>query len=119
MCPGGPRSGRAGQSGAGPGEGAAVLLPFCTPGLRDPQVWVFPSLNKVSPTGSGGEREVRVGVEGELEQAGPSPPGAYPQAASPQSPAAPPRLTRRRGEARKRVQEKGNPISDRAGEAFK
>lgn len=47
-----------------------MFLPFCTPGLRDPQVWVFPSLNKVSPTGSGGEKGVRVGVEGELEPGG-------------------------------------------------
>lgn len=117
---GGPRSGRAGGSGAGPGEGAAVLLPFCTPGLRDPHAWLFPSLNKVSPTGSGGGKKGRGwGWRGGWSQAGPRPPGAHPRAASPQPPAAPPRLPRRRGEARKRVQEKGNPISDRAGEAFK
>lgn len=53
---GSPRSGRAGGSGAGPEEGAAVLLPFCTPGLRDPHAWLLPSLNKVSPTGSGGKK---------------------------------------------------------------
>lgn len=56
-CPGVPAPCRPGGSGACPGEGAAVLLPFCTPGLRDPHAWLFPSLNKVSPTGSGGKKK--------------------------------------------------------------
>lgn len=41
-----------------------MLLPFCTPGLSDPHAWLFPSLNKVSPTGSGREKGARMGVEG-------------------------------------------------------
>lgn len=112
-CPRAPRSMPAEGSGACPGKGAALLLPFCTPGLRDPHAWLFPSLNKVSPTGSGGKRGRGWGGG----RAGP--PSAHPRAASPQPPAAPPCLPRRCGEARKRVQEKGNPISDPAGEAFK
>lgn len=65
-------------SGARGGEGAGGLLPFCTPGLRDPHAWLLPSLNKVSPTGSAGRKGERVLGRGGRPPAGRSPSPAPP-----------------------------------------
>lgn len=117
-CPGSPlRAGR-GERGLSRRRGSGALT-FLHAGAERPPRLALPVFEQSFPDRIWGKKGARVGWREGWSQAGPRPPSAHPRAASPQPPAAPPRLPRRCGEARKRVQVKGNPISDPAGEAFK
>lgn len=117
-APGSPlRAGR-GERGLSRGRGSGALT-FLHAGAERPPRLALPVFEQSFPDWIWREKETRVVWREGWNQAGPRHPSAHPRAASPQPPAAPPCLPRRCGEARKRVQEKGNPISDPAGEAFK